>query len=81
VCCHSLYSFCYQARHKADKKINHASAHVVREGVLQHVLWKDIRVGDIVRVKSDEPVPADIIVLSSSGNNGVCHIETSNLDG
>jgi len=26
-------------------------------------------------------VPADLIILSVSGNNGICYIETKNLDG
>ncbi|TPX37615.1 hypothetical protein SmJEL517_g00757 [Synchytrium microbalum] len=44
-------------------------------------LWKDIFVGDIVYLKSDEPIPADVVVLSSSDSEGACYIETKNLDG
>ncbi|KAJ3265848.1 hypothetical protein HDU77_003616 [Chytriomyces hyalinus] len=42
---------------------------------------KDIHVGDIIRVMDREFIPADLIVLSSTNPNGVCFIETSNLDG
>ncbi|KAJ3118729.1 hypothetical protein HDU96_009318 [Phlyctochytrium bullatum] len=47
----------------------------------QELLWKDIRVGDIILIQEGESVPADVIVLFSSHQNGSCYIETSNLDG
>ncbi|CAI8492867.1 unnamed protein product [Hanseniaspora opuntiae] len=43
--------------------------------------WSDLHVGDIVKLKSEENVPADIVLLSSSEPEGVCYIETANLDG
>ena len=43
--------------------------------------WKEVRVGDFVKVVSNEIVPADLLLLHTSDLNGVCHIETSNLDG
>lgn len=48
---------------------------------MQDVLWADVRVGDIVLVNNKESVPADFLVLATGSENGVCHIETSNLDG
>lgn len=43
--------------------------------------WSDIKVGDIVRLCRDEPVPADIVLLHSAGENGLAYIETMALDG
>lgn len=43
--------------------------------------WKDVRVGDFVKVVCNEIVPADLLLLHTSDPSGVCHIETSNLDG
>jgi phospholipid-translocating ATPase len=43
--------------------------------------WKNVRVGDFVRLYNDEEVPSDIIVLSTSDADGACYIETKNLDG
>ncbi|CAK7224184.1 drs2 neo1 protein [Sporothrix bragantina] len=45
------------------------------------VEWQDLRVGDIVRLRRDDPVPADMVVLHASGPNGVAYIETMALDG
>ncbi len=41
----------------------------------------DINTGEIVLVKNREMVPADIILLASSGENGAAYIETSPIDG
>jgi len=45
------------------------------------VQWRDIRVGDIVKLKRDDPVPADIALLYASGEDGVAYVETVALDG
>lgn len=37
--------------------------------------------GDIVRVTKDEPFPCDLLLVSTSNDDGVCYIETVNLDG
>jgi len=38
-------------------------------------------VGDIVRLEEEDPLPADILVLSSSDEFHRCQITTANLDG
>ncbi|AQK65512.1 Phospholipid-transporting ATPase 3 [Zea mays] len=43
--------------------------------------WKRLQVGDIVRIKQDGYFPADLLFLSSTNPDGVCYIETANLDG
>ncbi|ODV95683.1 hypothetical protein PACTADRAFT_43115 [Pachysolen tannophilus NRRL Y-2460] len=44
--------------------------------------WKDIYVGDFVRIRNNEEVPADIVIISTSDSeNGTCFVETKNLDG
>lgn len=34
-----------------------------------------------MKIFNDEPLPADIVILSTSEPKGVCYIETKNLDG
>ncbi|XVE67921.1 hypothetical protein DITRI_Ditri09bG0026600 [Diplodiscus trichospermus] len=43
--------------------------------------WKNLCVGDLVKVHTDEYFPADLLLISSSYEDGICYVETSNLDG
>lgn len=43
--------------------------------------WQDIRVGDIIKLRRDDNVPADVILLHATGPNGIAYIETMALDG
>ncbi|KAL7625871.1 drs2 neo1 protein [Parahypoxylon ruwenzoriense] len=51
------------------------------ESVWAMIQWQDLRVGDIVRLRRDDSVPADIVILHATGHNGVAYIETMALDG
>ena len=45
------------------------------------VPWKDVRVGDVVRLNRDEACPADMVLLSAKGTEGTAYVETMALDG
>uniref|UniRef100_A0A669B0S2 Phospholipid-transporting ATPase n=1 Tax=Oreochromis niloticus TaxID=8128 RepID=A0A669B0S2_ORENI len=42
---------------------------------------KGVAVGEVVRAANGDHLPADLVILSSSEPQGMCYIETSNLDG
>uniref|UniRef100_A0A8D2MTD9 Phospholipid-transporting ATPase n=1 Tax=Zonotrichia albicollis TaxID=44394 RepID=A0A8D2MTD9_ZONAL len=70
-------------RYKLDKEINHMGCYIYsrEEHAYVEKCWKDVRVGDFVQLQCNEIVPADILLLHSSDQNGICHLETANLDG
>ncbi|KAL4252396.1 Phospholipid-transporting ATPase [Abortiporus biennis] len=69
-------------RHQSDSELNARLAKVMSpNGTFEDRKWKNIQVGDVVRLESDEFIPADLILISSSEPEGFCYIETSNLDG
>ena len=70
-------------RHKSDDEENNKDCEVYDTHLRQFVTknWKDVLVGQVIRVKSDEFVPADMVLLSTSDSKGVAFVETKNLDG
>uniref|UniRef100_A0A4W4HIG1 Phospholipid-transporting ATPase n=1 Tax=Electrophorus electricus TaxID=8005 RepID=A0A4W4HIG1_ELEEL len=70
-------------RYQSDRELNGTPCLVYSRS--QHGFverrWKDIQVGDFVQVLANDIIPADILLLHASDPNGVCHMETANLDG
>ncbi|CAN6483615.1 unnamed protein product [Victoria cruziana] len=64
-----------------DKVINSSPIDVLIEQKWVSIPWRKLQVGDIVRVKQDGFFPADLLFLASTNADGVCYIETANLDG
>jgi phospholipid-transporting ATPase len=70
-----------QQRFKSAREENARMTRVLRAQQFINCRWKDIRVGDIVKIHGGEEIPADIIPLYSSEENGICYVGTANLDG
>ncbi|KAJ3584846.1 hypothetical protein NHX12_015341, partial [Muraenolepis orangiensis] len=58
-------------RHKADNSVNQCPVHMVQHG----------KVGDVMLIKENETFPCDLILLSSSRDDGTCFVTTASLDG
>ncbi|GMJ04749.1 aminophospholipid ATPase 3 [Hibiscus trionum] len=68
-------------RFQNDNSINNTPVDVLQAQGWETLQWKKLQVGDIIRVKQDGFFPADILLLASTNADGVCYIETANLDG
>ncbi|XP_053434099.1 phospholipid-transporting ATPase VD isoform X2 [Nycticebus coucang] len=70
-------------KYKIDKQINNLVTKVYSGKEKKYIeqCWKDVTVGDFIRLSCNEVVPADMVLLFSTDPDGICHIETSGLDG
>ncbi|XP_012864545.1 PREDICTED: probable phospholipid-transporting ATPase VD isoform X3 [Dipodomys ordii] len=70
-------------KYKIDKQINNLVTKVYnrKEKKYMDCCWKNVTVGDFIRLSCNEIIPADMVLLFSSDPDGICHIETSSLDG
>ncbi|KAK7283961.1 hypothetical protein RIF29_13711 [Crotalaria pallida] len=68
-------------RHRSDKVENNRLASVLVNGQFQGKKWKDVRVGEVIKIYANETIPCDIVLLSTSDPTGVAYVQTINLDG
>eukprot|EP01080_Neovahlkampfia_damariscottae_P010718 gene10718-3338_t len=68
-------------RYFDDYKINNVKYHVIRNGKMIQIPSKKIELGDFVAVKRNNEIPADLLLISCSNEEGISFVETANLDG
>ncbi|RWW64648.1 hypothetical protein BHE74_00028103 [Ensete ventricosum] len=70
-------------RHLADRIENNRAASVLDLGTgrFRPKRWKDVRVGEVLKVLADGTIPCDMVLLATGDPTGVAYVQTINLDG
>ncbi|CAK0881150.1 unnamed protein product [Prorocentrum cordatum] len=87
LCAVLFATFCKDAyedhrRARDDNRLNCQLCDVLdQDGEFRQVFWKDLTVGEYVRLTRDQPVPCDMILLACSGDGAAAYVDTAQLDG
>ena len=70
---------------KADAEANASITEGLKNGKFEEVEWSTIRVGDFLRIKNREVIPADLVILAVKEKTNIpegrSYVETKSLDG
>ncbi|CAA0836192.1 Phospholipid-transporting ATPase 1 [Striga hermonthica] len=68
-------------RHRSDRNENNREALVLQSDEFHPKRWKMIQAGEVVKIRSDETIPCDMVLLGTNDPSGIAYIQTMNLDG
>ncbi|XP_062869479.1 phospholipid-transporting ATPase IC [Trichomycterus rosablanca] len=68
-------------RRHSDNKINSRPCDILTANGFTTAQWKDVCVGNIVRIHKDQVMPTDMLLLCSTEPHSLCYVETADIDG
>ncbi|PSS05237.1 hypothetical protein BD289DRAFT_400131 [Coniella lustricola] len=81
TCLGRVWAF-FIRRQSEDTSLNEGEDEAAIDGFQwRKAMWQDLRVGDVVKLRRDDEVPADLVLVHADGENGLAYVETMALDG
>ena len=68
-------------RYKNDLETNKTLSKVYKNKIFMKIKWSEIKIGNLIKIKKEEIIPADLLVLCTSNKDGAFYLQTANLDG
>ena len=68
-------------RYRNDRVTNNTNTLVYKSQKFRRTKWNEIKIGNLIKVKCDEIIPADLFVIFSSNPEGAFYLQTASLDG
>ena len=68
-------------RYRNDFETNNTKTKIYKNNKFRSIEWSNIKIGNLIKVKKNEIIPADLFVVCSSNKNGTFYLQTANLDG
>ena len=68
-------------RYRNDRITNNTNTLVYQSQKFRGIKWSEIKIGNLIKVKCDEIIPADLFVICSSNPEGAFFLQTASLDG
>ena len=68
-------------RYRNDLVTNSSKTKIYKNKKFNNIRWSDIKIGNLIKVKKNEIIPADLFVICTSNKDFSFYLQTSNIDG
>ena len=68
-------------RFRNDLETNGTITKIYENKKFRNIEWSQIKIGNLIKIKKDEIIPADLFVICSSNKDFSFYLQTTNIDG